>query len=85
MTFDAFTDSPIPRMRRKLILPDVAARNFNSLLLLHEHDLMDLRLAVDRAARSDDYSEVRSMINTAMGSLEAARSLILTSEPAVGA
>jgi len=80
MSFDSFTELPTPRMHKKLILPDADLREFNSLLRLHDHDLMDLRLAVDRAAVSGDYCDVRSMIDIAVISLNAARSMILISE-----
>lgn len=85
MSLEQFTPASSLRRPRKLALRPEVAQAFDSLLLVHEHDLIDLRFAVQRAHDTNDYSAVRTMLGTTIESLQAAQNLFQHTEPAVDA
>lgn len=76
MNVAQFADQDDLRMPQKLVLPYDVMALFDELLLVHEHDLIDLRHEVYRAREFGDYSAVSTILNTAMESLQAARTLM---------
>lgn len=78
MSFAESTDPDVRRSSRKLVLHTYEATLFNELLLVHEHDLIDLRHAVYSAHDSGDYSTVKTILDTALQSLQAAQKLMET-------
>lgn len=85
MSFEYLENPTLRRKARKLALRTEVAHAFDCLLLVHEHDLIDLRFAVERAHDTDDFSTVRVMLETTIESLQAARNLFQHTEPAADA